>query len=113
MVKSKVRKRFEREMFIRTLPTILLEIFCKINLNVKEFVKSIKDTDDNLVNGLSIVSYDDACSPVAHLACYCYTSLLIIRQMARLDLFPPTTIKEASQLNTACTVPDRLHLETA
>ena len=42
-------KIFEGEILIRTLPTILLEIFCKIILNPKVIVKSIHDPDDNSV----------------------------------------------------------------
>ena len=34
-------------MLIRTLPTTLLQIFCKINFHFKVIVKNSKDPDDN------------------------------------------------------------------
>ena len=34
-------------MFIRSLPTTLLEIFGKITLNFKVIVRSVKNPDDN------------------------------------------------------------------
>ena len=43
-------KIFIGEMLIRTLPTSLLQIFCKIILNSKVIVKSIIDPDDNFCN---------------------------------------------------------------
>ena len=46
--KSKVQKIFDGEMVIRTKPTNLLQIFCKIILNFKVTVKSIIDPDDNV-----------------------------------------------------------------
>ena len=42
---SIVGKIFEGEMFIRTLPITLLQIFCKIIFNSKVIVKSIIDPD--------------------------------------------------------------------
>ena len=53
---SKIVKRIEGEMFIRVLPSTLLQIFCKIILYYEVIVKSIIDPDDNffwkgLVNG--------------------------------------------------------------
>ena len=44
---SIVEKIFEGELLIRTLPTTLLQIFCKISCNSKVIVKSIIDPDDN------------------------------------------------------------------
>ena len=44
--KSKVGKIFDGEMFIRTRPTNLLQIFCKMIVNFKVIVKSMKDPDD-------------------------------------------------------------------
>ena len=41
-------KLFEREMLIRTLPTTILQIVCKILLYFQVSVKNIKDADDNL-----------------------------------------------------------------
>ena len=35
-------------MLIKTLPTTLHQIFCKIILNSEVIVKSIKDPDDNV-----------------------------------------------------------------
>ena len=50
-----IGKLFEWEMLIRTLPTTLLQIFCKIILNSKIIVQSILDPDDNSwMNSLSI-----------------------------------------------------------
>ena len=46
--KSKVMKIFDEEMSIRTLPTTLLQIFCKVILNFRVIVKSITDPDENL-----------------------------------------------------------------
>ena len=40
-------KIFEGEMLIRTLPSTLLQIFCKIILNFKDFIKSIMDPGVN------------------------------------------------------------------
>ena len=34
-------------MLFRTLPTTLLQIFCKFYLNLQIIVKNIKDADDN------------------------------------------------------------------
>ena len=45
--KSKVKKIFEGEMFIRTLLITLLQIFSKIILNFRLIVKSSIDSDDN------------------------------------------------------------------
>ena len=45
--KSKVKKIFEGEMFMRTLIIILLQIFSKITLYFKLIVKSILGPDDN------------------------------------------------------------------
>ena len=42
---SKITAFFEGEMFIRTIPSILLQIFCEIILNSKGIVKSILDPD--------------------------------------------------------------------
>ena len=42
-----VGKLFKGEMFTRTLPTILLQIFCKIISISEVIIKSIIDTDDN------------------------------------------------------------------
>ena len=44
---SLIGKIFEGEMFIRTLPITLLQIFCKIIFNCKVIVKSIPGPDDN------------------------------------------------------------------
>ena len=41
------RKIFQGEMIFRTLPTTLLQIFCKIIPNFKDIVKSIVDPDDD------------------------------------------------------------------
>ena len=46
--KSKVKKIFEGEMFMRTLIIILRQIFSKIIFNFKLIVKSIIGPDDNL-----------------------------------------------------------------
>ena len=40
-------KIFEGEILIRTLPTTLLQIFCKFISNSKIIVKSISGADDN------------------------------------------------------------------
>ena len=40
-------KVFEEEMLMKTLPTALLQLFCKIFLNLKVIVQSIIDPDDN------------------------------------------------------------------
>ena len=45
--KSKVKKIFEGEMFMRTLLIILLQILSKNILNFKPIVKSIIGPDDN------------------------------------------------------------------
>ena len=45
--KSIVKKIFDGEMLIRSLPTTLLEIFCKIMVISKVILKSIIDPDDN------------------------------------------------------------------
>ena len=45
---------FQGGMLIRTLPTTLLQIFCKIILNSQVIIKSIIDPDNNLVELLSI-----------------------------------------------------------
>ena len=45
---------FQEGMLIRTSPTTLLQIFCKIILNSQVIVKSIIDPDNNLVELLSI-----------------------------------------------------------
>ena len=45
--KSVFGKIFEGEMLIRTLPTTLLQIFCKISFNPKVIVRSTIDPDDN------------------------------------------------------------------
>ena len=45
--KAFLRKRFEEGMFIRTLPTTLLQILREIILNSLVIVKSIIDLDDN------------------------------------------------------------------
>ena len=42
-----LRKIFDGEVLIRTKPTTLLQIFCKIILYFKVIVKIIKDPDDN------------------------------------------------------------------
>ena len=59
-----MKKIFDGEMLIMTLPTTLLENICKIIFNSKVIYKSITDPDDNLleellsINGLSsIVRY--------------------------------------------------------
>ena len=58
---STIGKIFEGEMLIRTLPTTLLQIFCKIILNSKVIVKSIIDPDDNSwMNSLSFNGLDEA-----------------------------------------------------
>ena len=43
-------KSFEGEIFIRSLPTTLLQILSYIILNFKVLIKSIKDPDDNSSN---------------------------------------------------------------
>ena len=59
--KSKVKKIFEGEMFMRTLLIILLQIFSKIIFNFKLIVKSSIGPDDNLwrnlfsINGLTYI----------------------------------------------------------
>ena len=35
---------------MKMLPTVLLQIFCKIILNLQVIVKNIKDPDDNFMN---------------------------------------------------------------
>ena len=47
--KSKIRKMFNREMLIRTLPTTLLETFCLCILKSEVIDKSIIDPDDNIL----------------------------------------------------------------
>ena len=42
-------KIFDGEILIRTLATTLLQIFCKIILNLWDIVKSILDPDDNFM----------------------------------------------------------------
>ena len=44
--KSIFRKIFKGEIFIRTIPTTLLQISCKIILNSKVIVKSIRDPEN-------------------------------------------------------------------
>ena len=44
---SIVKKLFDGEMLIRTLPTTLLQIFCNIILNSKVIDENILDPDDN------------------------------------------------------------------
>ena len=46
-VQGKVAEIFQGEMFIRILPTTLLEIFSEKILNLQVMVKIIKDPDDN------------------------------------------------------------------
>ena len=41
-----IKKIFDGEMFIRTLPTTLLQIFCKIILNLKIIAKFDIDPDN-------------------------------------------------------------------
>ena len=40
---------FEGEILIKTLPTILLEIFCKIIFSSKDIVISVTDPDNNFL----------------------------------------------------------------
>ena len=44
-----MRKIFDGEMIIRTLPATLLQVFCKNILNSKIVVKSISGPDDNFL----------------------------------------------------------------
>ena len=46
-----MKKIFDGEMFIMTLPTTLLENICKIIFNSKVIFKSITDPDDNYAGG--------------------------------------------------------------
>ena len=45
---KQIQKIFDEDMSIRTLPTTLLQIFCKISFNSKVIVKSIIDPDEIL-----------------------------------------------------------------
>ena len=47
--KSVLSKIFEGEMFIRILPTTLLQIFCENLLNFQGFFKSMKIADDTFL----------------------------------------------------------------
>ena len=51
-MKAVLGKIFDAEMSIRTLPTTLLQIFCKIILISKVIIKSIIDADDNIWRNL-------------------------------------------------------------
>ena len=44
---SKVRKIFVREVFIRGVPTTLLQIFCKIIVDSKVIAKNVPGPVDN------------------------------------------------------------------
>ena len=44
-----MRKRFDGEMSISTLPTTLLQIFCEIILNFKVIVKGSIDPEDKFL----------------------------------------------------------------
>ena len=45
-----IGKIFEGEMFFKTFPTLLLQIFCKITLNSNVIHKSIIDPEDKSKN---------------------------------------------------------------
>ena len=47
--KAYLGKLFECEILLRTLPTTLIQIFCKIILNFQDIVKSILDPYDNIM----------------------------------------------------------------
>ena len=56
--KGIVRKIFDGEMLVRTYPTTLPQMFCKIIFNFKVMVKSSLGPDDYLLrNGLRSVLY--------------------------------------------------------
>ena len=60
--KAYLEKIFEGEMFFRSLPTILLQIFCKIILNLQVIIKS---PDNNF-----------KCTSVAQVMKYCFTQVI-------------------------------------
>ena len=49
LTKAFLSKIFEGEMFIRILPTTLLQIFCENLLNLKVIFKSMKIADDTFL----------------------------------------------------------------
>ena len=49
-LKRVLGKIFEGEIFIRSLPTTPLQIFCKTIHNFQVIVKSIKNTDNNFMS---------------------------------------------------------------
>ena len=71
-----VRKIFDGEMSIRTLPTTLLQFFCKNILNIKVIIKSTIDPEDNFLRNWFSVYISTWVAGVAELA----AAVLIVSQ---------------------------------
>ena len=70
------RKIFEGDISIRTLPTTLFQIFCKIIINFIIIVKSTLDPDDNFKrNAYGTIGLTHSCLDIFSLAVLTFNTL--------------------------------------